>query len=191
MNCALFFLRFSANWPSSSPCNMHEFERKSVRALEELLPSSNLLLYNGHTMHLLWTFGLSTISAILAALSILSSAIPTTSFSPTEYTANHELTPDVLPGQIHNLPVLPRTQSISKRSALVYTSWGNGWTSRSNTYARTPLRAPHSQAETLTIEPPRLPLSPSSLPPPGSPSSMAASSSSPTPSHPPCQPASQ
>lgn len=113
---------------------MHEFERKSVRALEELLPSSNLLLYNGHTMHLLWTFGLSTISAILAALSILSSAIPTTSFSPTEYTANHELTPDVLPGQIHNLPVLPRTQSISKRSALVYTSWGNGWTSRSNTY---------------------------------------------------------
>lgn len=41
-------------------------------------------------------------------------------------------------------------------------------------------------APTLT-----LPLSPSSLPPPGSPSSMAASSSSPTPSHPPCQPASQ
>lgn len=123
--------------------------KKIACALEKLLPSSseallpNLLLRYGHTMYLTWTFGLSIISAILASLSILSSATPT-SLTPIKHTASHEVTPNTLPGQLLNLSVLPKTQFISKRNRLSYISWGNGWTSRTNTYVRTSSQAPHS-----------------------------------------------
>lgn len=166
----------------------------------EKLPSTlealllNLLPHYGHTMHFSWMLRLSTISAILASLCILSSAIPT-SFTPTRDTVNFELNADALSGPLGNLPALPRTQSISKRSALIgysYHLWGNGWTSRSNTYVRRPLQTPHSpKTETLTPQPRSWPSSPSSPPPPSSPSSTPASCSSPTPSRPTCQPAAQ
>lgn len=93
----------------------------------------NLLLHYGHRMHLSWTLRLSTISAILASLCILSSATPT-SFTITKDGANHEVSAKAVPGPLRNLPALPQTQSISNRG-LSYGSWGNGWSSRSNTYS--------------------------------------------------------
>lgn len=93
----------------------------------------NLLLHYGHRMHLSWTLRLSTVSIILASLCILSSATPT-SFTITKDGANHEISAKAVPGPLRNLPALPQTQSISNRG-LSYGSWGNGWTSRSNTYS--------------------------------------------------------
>ena len=171
---------------------------EKLPSTSEALPLNSLPHY-GHTMHLSWMLRLSTISAILASLCILSSATPT-SFTPARDTVIYEFNADALSGPLRNLPALPRTQSISKRSALNRHSsnlWGNGWISRSNTYVSPPLRTPHSQKkrkkkkETLTPQPRSWPSSPSSPPPPGSPSSTPASCSSPPPSRPTCQPAAQ
>lgn len=109
---------------------MHEFGGK-LYALGKLSSSSealqlNLLLHYGHRMHLSWTLRLSTISAILASLCILSSATPT-SFTITKDGANHEVSAKAVPGPLRNLPALPQTQSISNRG-LSYGSWGNGCT---------------------------------------------------------------
>lgn len=132
---------------SSIKCGM------SLNVLETLPSHSEAtqlcsLTYCGQTMHLPWILRLFNILSILHSLCILSSANPT-SFPLAKGTARHELHLSRRSHPLDTIPAFPNIQPISKRSpsnGVSYNSWGNGWTSRSYTFVRSPpQKAAHLQ----------------------------------------------
>lgn len=110
------------------------------------------LMYCGHIMQLSWMLYFFNIIAIFSSLCILSSANPTF-FSLAKCTANHDLHLNKLSHPLESPLPFPSIHPISKRSpsnGVSYNFWGNGWTSRSYTFARTP---PPPQKKPTHLEP--------------------------------------
>lgn len=130
----------------SCPCYnyVHErwrnFEQPRNTAVEFRSSAAENITFHGHEMPRSWILRLLNLLSILAFLCILSSTSPT-SFPLTKGTTNHELGLDARSRLRQTPPVLPGTHAISQRSPaniISYNVWGNGWTSRSEIYVRTP-----------------------------------------------------